>query len=101
MESNLRDQRREYDAPTMASLQEKDQTFIVRLWLEPSDGDDSGPQWRGVIENVQNGKRRYLKDFNEITAFIVPYLEKMGVRISSPRKSRKWFFRWWQVFKRD
>ena len=85
----------------MASLHEKDQTFIVRLWLEPSDGDDSGPQWRGVIENVQNGKRRYLKDFNEITAFIVPYLEKMGVTTASPRKSRKCFIRWWQVFKRD
>jgi hypothetical protein len=95
MKSNLRGQRHEYYALTMASLQEKDQTFIVRLWLEPSESDDSVPQWRGVIENVQNGKRRYLKDLNEITAFIVPYLEKMGVTISSPRKSRKWFIRWW------
>jgi hypothetical protein len=96
MKSNLRGLRHEYHALTMASLQEKDQTFIVRLWLEPSESDDSVPQWRGVIENVQNGKRRYLKDLNELTAFIVPCLEKMGVTISSPqKKSRKWYIKWW------
>jgi hypothetical protein len=96
MKFNLRGQKHEYYALTMASLQEKDQTFIVRLWLEPSETDDSVPQWRGVIENVQNGKRRYLKDLNEITAFIVPYLEKMGGAISSPqKKSRKRYIKWW------
>jgi hypothetical protein len=78
----------------MTSLQNKDQTFIVRLWREPSDGDESLSQWRGVVENVQHGNRRYLKDLNELTAFISPYIEKMGVKISNPKKSRKWFIRW-------
>ena len=79
----------------MASIQEKDQTFIVRLWIEPDGGDNTVSQWRGVIENVQNGNRRYLRDLDQITAFIAPYLERMGVAISSPRKWRKWFLRWW------
>ena len=87
------DQRHKYHDPERASLGGKDHTFIVRLWFEPNDIDNTAPQWRGVIENVQNSNRRYLRELNEITAFIEPYLKKMGVAISRPKKPRKWFFR--------
>lgn len=55
--------------------------FIVRIWREPREIEGAGPEWRGVIEHVGSGERRYLKDLGEITAFVAPRLEEMGVKL--------------------
>jgi hypothetical protein len=48
--------------------------FIVRFWLEPRELENAGPIWRGVIEHVASGHRRYLKNLDEINTFIESYL---------------------------
>jgi hypothetical protein len=53
--------------------------FIVRFWLEPREIQGEKPLWRGVIEHVPSGRKLYLKDLNEITAFIEFYLPGINV----------------------
>jgi len=62
-------------------------SFIVRIWLEESAEEAVRATWRGYVTHVPSGKELYFEDLDDITAFIAPYLERMGVRL---RKS-------WQV----
>jgi len=64
-------------------------SFIIKIWLE----DDGRTRWRGHITHVPDGERRYLEDLGEISRFIRPYLEKMGVEIEK-RPVRSWLARW-------
>jgi hypothetical protein len=63
-------------------------SFIVKVWLEESVEEAGQATWRGHITHVPSGERRYVENLSEITAFIVLYLENMGVK----RRSRLW---WW------
>ena len=62
-------------------------SFIIKLWLEqaPEEKADSAT-WHGHITHVPGGERAYLKDLGGVTAFITPYLEESGVRVSTPRR---------------
>ena len=55
-------------------------SFIVKVWLEETVEEAGQAMWRGHVTHVPSGERRYIKDLNEIRAFIAPYLERMGVR---------------------
>ncbi len=58
--------------------QDTSHTFIARFWLEPREIKDAKPIWRGVVEHVATGRRRYLEDLDEIKAFINVYLQDTG-----------------------
>ena len=47
-------------------------SFLVRIWLEVLDVDQSG--WRGHITHVGDGTRLYVENLGEINAFISKYL---------------------------
>jgi hypothetical protein len=53
--------------------------FIVKIWLEETVEEARRATWRGQITHVPSGKRRAFSDLSDMTAFIVPYLESMGV----------------------
>jgi hypothetical protein len=55
-------------------------SFIVKIWLEETAAENDHATWRGHITHVPGGERRYLKQLNDIVAFIEPYLNEMGVR---------------------
>ncbi len=59
--------------------QDSSHTFIARFWLEPREIKDAKPIWRGVVEHVPTGQRRYLEDLDEIKAFISVYLQDTGI----------------------
>ena len=61
----------------MNSFEANSHSFIVRFWLEPREIEDAKPHWRGVIEHVETGEKLYLKNLNEIKAFIGAYLPGM------------------------
>lgn len=50
-------------------------SFIVKLWLEETIEETGQTLWRGHITHVPSGERRYLKDLEEIAAFIIPHLK--------------------------
>jgi hypothetical protein len=52
-------------------------SFIVHLWKEESDANESLAGWRGHITSVPNGERHYFSDINEIPNFLRTYLETL------------------------
>ena len=66
----------------MASLAEHTHAFLVRIWREPRDAPDAPPEWRGSIEHLPSGARRYVNDLDGLIDFITPYLKSMGGRIA-------------------
>ena len=50
--------------------------------------------WRGHITHVPSGRRRYVKDLDDILAFIAPYLEAVGVEFGFWWRVRLWLKRW-------
>jgi hypothetical protein len=73
----------------MISEELKTQVFIIRIWSEPREVERKKPLWRGVIEHVPSGEKRYLNDFAAIEAFIIPYLKTMDVGISFKTQIRQ------------
>jgi hypothetical protein len=77
----------------MTLSEEHEQVFIVRVWREPRDIQGVEPTWRGVVEHVGTGERRYLTDLGELALFIGPHLDKMGVRPQRRSRVATWFRR--------
>lgn len=65
----------------MDYFEESDHAFIIRIWKENREIQDASPTWRGVIEHVPTGKRRYLRNLGHIIAFLSPYFNEMGLRM--------------------
>jgi len=63
-------------------LVNKSYSFIVKIWLEEAQAEKCQAKWRGYITSVLNGEHEpyYFEDLHNIVEFIVPYLEKMGVK---------------------
>lgn len=57
-------------------------SFIIKLWLEETVKESGQILWRGHVTHVPSGERCYLKDLEEVVAFINSYLEEMGARIT-------------------
>jgi len=51
-------------------------SFIIRIWCEYSDQEGVAPEYRGVIEHVGSGDRRYLPDFQTVVEFIGLYVHQ-------------------------
>ena len=59
--------------------QETSHTFIARFWLEPREIKGAKPIWRGVVEHVASGQRRYLENLDEIKEFVTAHLQNTGI----------------------
>ncbi len=70
--------------------EEQTHSFVIRLWFEEVDEETGQVIWRGHITHVASGDRRYVKDLRDIVAFIVPYLERMGVAFEMDSLIRRW-----------
>ena len=79
----------------MESLESTSQSFIIKIWIEESSDAGSRSTWRGHIIYVPSGKKRYLKNLDEIQDFIAPHLEEMGVRLDTSWRVVHWFKRLW------
>jgi hypothetical protein len=58
-------------------------SFIIRIWIEELNDEGDQKAWRGHITHVPSGKRRYMKDFDDILAFILPYTELNNSNLSA------------------
>jgi hypothetical protein len=77
----------------MNSSEKNRQVFIVRIWREAREIEGRLPEWRGMIESVQSGERRYVRNLTDIIAFIAPYLHRMGVRLDRNGGVWRWLRR--------
>ena len=67
----------------MDLFEDNSHSFIVRFWLEPREIKDAKPVWRGVVEHVASGRKLYLKNLEEIKAFIKSYIGEIDEQIRS------------------
>lgn len=67
--------------PTL--LEDRTASFIVRIWCEPNELGAASGEWRGSIEHVPSGRRGFFRDLGAIGQFMKPYLEQLGIDISS------------------
>jgi hypothetical protein len=68
-------------------------SFIIKIWREEISASTSQAGWRGHITHVPGGERRYLKNLDDISTFIKPYIEKMGVKLTLRWRLRLWLNR--------
>jgi hypothetical protein len=81
----------------MTSFEKHTHVFILRVWRESREVEGSAPEWRGMIEHVPSGERRYVQSLDSISAFILPYLIGMGVRLEIRWRVRQWL-NWWRLY---
>lgn len=74
----------------MPPFEDNTHVFIVRIWCEPCEIERAVPELRGVIEHVPSGKRRYLKELEEVGLYMMPYLEAMGLKFGLSWRLRQW-----------
>lgn len=62
--------------------------FIVRTWREPSSVVASG-EWRGLVEHVPTGQRRYFSRLDELDRFILQQMDlpASGNEAGAPRSA--------------
>ncbi len=77
----------------MGLLETNTHSFIIRIWLEETDEEAGRVTWRGHITHVPSGERRYLKDLDDILAFIAPRLKEMGVKFGLCWQIKEWLRR--------
>jgi hypothetical protein len=85
----------------MDAFEANNHSFIVKIWLEESADEDGKAVWQGHITHVFTGERRYFMNLDEISAFITPYLTRMGVKLGDTWnwKLTRWRHRlqsWWR-----
>lgn len=54
-------------------------SFIVRIRIEPREVVGAEPIWRGVVEDVATGERRYFQHMSSLVEFLSAYLRRMGI----------------------
>jgi|SRR5688572_9901611 hypothetical protein len=54
--------------------------FIVKIWVDDPGAEKGQPTWRGHITHVLTNKRHPISRLSDITTFVAPYLEEMGVK---------------------
>jgi hypothetical protein len=68
-------------------------SFIVKIWREEVSADTSQAAWRGHITHVPGGERRYLRSLDDLSTFILPYFEEMGVKLALWWRVKQWLNR--------
>ena len=79
---------------SMESQELNTHSFIVKIWLEETAQEAGRAIWRGHITHVPGGERRYLKDLDDISAFVASYLAVMGVKPGGRWRVRQLLSQW-------
>jgi hypothetical protein len=70
-------------------LEQMIHSFVIKIWREEA-GKGKPPLWRGHITHVPGNERCYLKTVGDIPAFILDYLQRMGVHMSLRWRLKHW-----------
>ncbi len=51
-------------------------SFVVRIWIEPRELPNKTFEWRGMIQDVLSGEKKYFRKFDELIDFMVLHISK-------------------------
>jgi hypothetical protein len=54
----------------MSTLDERSHTFVVRIWEERRDVADAPSTWRGRVDEVRTGVRRYFTTLEDLVTYL-------------------------------
>ena len=57
----------------------KSASFVMRLWLEPTD--ERLPEWRWKVHHVQTGQERYFRSLADVLEFVAGCAEEAPPQI--------------------
>ena len=60
----------ESGAVSVMSFEKYTHVFTVRLWRERREGEREKPIWRGSVQHLQSGERKYFRRFAGLLSFI-------------------------------
>ena len=63
----------------MGNLTDLSAGFVVRVWREPVELDSNAVEWKGSIECVRCGERRYFNDIARMNDFMRRHLQIIGL----------------------
>lgn len=46
-------------------------SFVVHIWIESRDVPEQGLEWRGTVQDVISGERKYFMKFDDMITFII------------------------------
>ncbi|MFZ0548663.1 MAG: hypothetical protein WAM60_24650 [Candidatus Promineifilaceae bacterium] len=64
----------EQDREVMTYFESDAHSFMVRLWRENRDDPSQTAEWRGWIEHVQSGERRYFQEPQAVSQIISAFI---------------------------
>jgi hypothetical protein len=73
--------------------------FIVEVCLEETAEEAGQATWHGRITHVPSGNQRYMRDLDDVTEFILPYLLSMGAKPGRRWHARRRPIRLWAPWK--
>lgn len=65
----------------LGSTREAGHAYVVRLWFEPHEDHDDAAlcgEYRGMVEHVATGDRRFFCDADALILFIFSFLQQPG-----------------------
>lgn len=80
----------------MRAPEEHTQVFIVRFWREPRELETARPEWRGVVEHVKSGERRFVQRTDDVALFIAAYVTESAPTLNIRSKVRRWLKERWK-----
>lgn len=81
----------------MGAPEDRTQVFIVRFWPEPRELETATPEWRGVVEHVKSGERRFVQRPDEVALFIAAYVTPGGSAATLRSRVGRWLKERWGV----
>ena len=55
-------------------------SFVVKLWLDPPEGEPEDTRWQGEITHVASGQRYRFGRLRELDHFLRPFLDTLGIK---------------------
>ena len=65
-------------------------SFILKVWIEETTKESKCALWRGKVTHVQSGKMVYVQDLDNLSAFVAPYLDELGVNLGIAWRVKQW-----------
>jgi hypothetical protein len=51
-------------------------SYVVRIWIEPRELPNETIEWRGMIQDVLSGEKKYFMKFDELIDFMILQISK-------------------------
>lgn len=68
----------------MTPVADETLVFVVRIWMERRERPETPAYWRGSVEDVASGERRYFTGMREMRVFMAEAAERLRARMDTP-----------------